>query len=114
MSLSLVRAIFYDPSRAARQFPVPVLQCLQIKTLEAKGPAPGAPDRYRIILSDSQNYVQCMLATQANHVVHDGLLQRFCLVRLRQFQAQSLKGRKCVRPAARCEALPPLTGRAVS
>lgn len=77
---------------------MPVLQCLQIKTLEAKAGGPVASDRYRIVLSDINNYVQCMLATQANHVVHDGLLQRGCIVRMRQYQAQSLKGKKCVAP----------------
>ncbi|KAL2017004.1 hypothetical protein VTK56DRAFT_2685 [Thermocarpiscus australiensis] len=88
-----IDAIFNDPDRAATQFPVPVLQCLHIKTLESKGPAAGAAERYRVVLSDIRNYVQCMLATQANHVVHDGLLKRGSIVRMRQYQAQSLKGK---------------------
>lgn len=73
-------------------FPVPLLQVLQIKTLDAKSNG-SAPERYRLVLSDIRNYVQCMLATQANHVVHDGLLQRGCIVRLKQYQSQQLKGR---------------------
>ncbi|KAK3685680.1 putative single-stranded DNA-binding protein 68k chain [Podospora appendiculata] len=92
ISQGAISAIFNDPDRAAAQFPVPVFQCLQIKTLDAKAGSVGA-ERYRIVLSDVRNYVQCMLATQANHVVHDGLLQRGCIVRLKQFQAQSLNGR---------------------
>ncbi|GAB1313920.1 Replication factor A protein 1 [Madurella fahalii] len=90
----VIDAIFNDPDRATSQFPVPVLQCLQIKTLEAKVGGTGASDRYRVVLSDMNNYVQCMLATQANHVVHDGLLQRGCIVRMRQYQAQSIKGKR--------------------
>ncbi len=86
-------AIFNN--EGANRFPVPVLQCLQIKTLEAKG-AGNASERFRVVLSDMRNYVQCMLATQANHVVHDGKLQRGCIVRLKQYQAQALKGKRYV------------------
>jgi replication factor A1 len=75
------------------------MQCLQLKTLETKQGAPGGGvQRYRIILSDMRNYVQCMLATQANHVVHSGQLDRGSIVRLKQYQAQSLKGKKLVVP----------------
>jgi len=85
-------AIFNDPERATRDFPVPILQCLQIKTLDGKTPG-AAPARYRLVLSDIQNYVQCMLATQANHVVHDGHLERNSIIRMKSYQAQHLKGR---------------------
>lgn len=80
------------------QYPVPVLQCLHIKSLEGK--APGT-ERYRIVLSDVSHYVQCMLATQANHVMHDGQLERGSIVRVKQYQAQNLKGKKCVSPLPR-------------
>ncbi|KAK3945878.1 hypothetical protein QBC46DRAFT_62197 [Diplogelasinospora grovesii] len=83
-------AIFHDPQNAQARFPVPVLQCLQVKTLEGKGGG-AAAERYRVVLSDARHYVQSMLATQANHVVHEGLLQRGCIVRLKQWQPQSLK-----------------------
>ncbi|KAK5658564.1 hypothetical protein OQA88_1957 [Cercophora sp. LCS_1] len=84
-------AIFNDPERAQRDFPVPILQCLQVKLLESKGPGNG--ERYRLILSDIQNYVQCMLATQATHVVHEGHLQRGAIIRLKSYQAQHIKDR---------------------
>ncbi|KAI0182903.1 replication factor-a protein 1 [Xylaria flabelliformis] len=88
-------AIFNDPESAEQRFPVPVLQCLQIKSLAAQ-PAPGAPaqpERYRVVLSDIRNYVQCMLATQANHVIHDNQLVRGCVVRVKSYQANSVKGK---------------------
>lgn len=72
------------------------MQCLHIKYLETKGPGGPGTERYRIVLSDIRNFVQCMLATQANQVMHDGQLQRGSIVRVRQYQAQSLKGKKCV------------------
>jgi replication factor A1 len=72
------------------------MQCLQIKTLESKAGPGGGPERFRVVLSDVKNYVQCMLATQANHVVHDGKLVRGCIVRLKSYQANAVKGKKYV------------------
>lgn len=91
LSISL---IFTDPDAANTQFPVPVLQCLQIKPLAAQPNAAAGSERYRVVLSDVKNYVQCMLATQANHVVHDGKLQRGSILRVKSYQANSVKGKK--------------------
>ncbi|KAI0445335.1 replication factor-A protein [Xylaria telfairii] len=88
-------AIFHDPENVEQRFPVPILQCLQIKPLAAQQ-APGAPaqqERYRVVLSDIRNYVQCMLATQANHVIHDEQLVRGCIVRVKSYQANAVKGK---------------------
>ncbi|KAI1389773.1 replication factor-a protein [Hypoxylon trugodes] len=87
-------AIFSDPEHVEQHFPVPVLQCLQIKPLAAQqGPSGPQPERYRVVLSDIRNYVQCMLATQANHVIHNGALVRGCLVRVKSYQANAVKGK---------------------
>ncbi|KAH6697614.1 replication factor-A protein [Plectosphaerella plurivora] len=83
-------AIFTDADSAATNFPVPVLQCLQVKALTGQ---PGAADRYRIVLSDINNYVQAMLATQVNHLIHDEKLVRNCIVRITQYQPNSVKGK---------------------
>ncbi|KAK4153912.1 hypothetical protein C8A00DRAFT_14919 [Chaetomidium leptoderma] len=90
-----IEAMFCDPARAA-QFPVLVMQCLHIKTLENKGPGGPGAGRYRIVLSDIRNFVQCVLATQVNHVMHEGQLQRGSIVRVRQYQAQPVKGKNIV------------------
>lgn len=80
---------------------MPICQVVQIKTLGSQ--AEGTPERYRLVLSDVQNFVQCMLATrksqvvilsmtftyrlsEANHVVHDGKLKKGSIVRLKAFQ----------------------------
>ncbi|KAI1107135.1 replication factor-a protein [Jackrogersella minutella] len=87
-------AIFSDPEHIDQRFPVPVLQCLQIKPLAPQQSATGQqPERYRVVLSDIRNYVQCMLATQANHVIHDNSLVRGCLVRIKEYQANKVKGK---------------------
>ncbi|KAF3057993.1 Replication factor A protein 1 [Daldinia childiae] len=86
-------AIFSDPEHVEQLFPVPILQCLQIKPLGPQQGAAGQPDRYRVVLSDIRNYVQCMLATQANHVIHNNSLVRGALVRIKSYQANSVKGK---------------------
>jgi len=60
--LTMISAIFNDPGRLQRDFPVPVCQCVQIKTLAST--SDGAPERYRLVLSDIGNFVQSMLATR--------------------------------------------------
>ncbi|TGJ78916.1 hypothetical protein E0Z10_g9846 [Xylaria hypoxylon] len=88
-------AIFHDPGNVDQTFPVPILQCLQIKSLGVQQ-VPGAPpqaERFRVVLSDTRNYVQCMLATQANHVIHDDQLVRGCIVRIKSYQANAVKGK---------------------
>ncbi|KFY45881.1 hypothetical protein V495_02782 [Pseudogymnoascus sp. VKM F-4514 (FW-929)] len=84
-------AIFNDPERRATDFPVPVCQCVQIKPLASQG---NGAERYRVVLSDTKNFVQSMLATGANHFIHDQKLKKGSLVRLKQFQANALKGKK--------------------
>lgn len=72
-------------------FPVPVAQCLQIKQMQ---PSAQGGDRYRLVISDGEHYVQTMLATQANHVVADGKLVRGCMIRVKQYTPNNLKGKK--------------------
>jgi replication factor A1 len=55
-------AIFNDPDRLQRDFPVPICQCVQIKSLTTT--TEGQPERYRLVLSDIDHYVQSMLATR--------------------------------------------------
>ena len=85
------RSLFTDPDRTAREFPLPVVQCLQIKPLGAGGGQ--ASERYRLVLSDMRHYVQCMLATQKNSLIHDGILQRGSILKMKEYQAQYVKGK---------------------
>ncbi|KAF9887566.1 Replication factor A protein 1 [Aspergillus nanangensis] len=69
----------------------PIVQCVQIKPLP---PQQNSQERYRAVFSDITNYVQTMLATQANSFVTSGVLRRGCFVKLKGFQANSVKGKK--------------------
>lgn len=86
-------AIFNDTDKAEKLFPVAVLQCLQVKQM---APSAQAGERWRLVVSDGEHYVQTMLATKANHVVHDGKLVRNCFIRVKQYQPNNVKGKKYV------------------
>ncbi|KAJ5585346.1 Replication factor A protein 1 [Penicillium hispanicum] len=89
VTVGALSAIFDDTKPPVRE---PIVQCVQVKPLP---PQPGHPERYRAVFSDIANYVQTMLATQEmNHVVTDGSLRKGCFVRLKSFQANSVKGKK--------------------
>lgn len=72
ISRGALSAIFNNPSSVATDFPLPVCQCVQIKTLTSN--QEGAPERYRLVLSDVNNFVQSMLATRKQQVVSDSII----------------------------------------
>ncbi|KAJ6140091.1 Nucleic acid-binding OB-fold [Penicillium samsonianum] len=88
VTIGALSAIFDETKPQVRE---PIVQCVQIKALPAQ---PGQPERYRAVFSDIANYVQTMLATQANSVVTDGSLRKGSFVRLKSFQSNSVKGKK--------------------
>ncbi|BFZ65104.1 Replication factor A protein 1 [Saitoella coloradoensis] len=89
LSVGALRAIYDDtPESASHQ--TPLLQVLQVKELNSSGPT--APKRFRLVLSDSVNFVQSMAATQLNDQV--AAIQRGMFVRLNQFTCNTMKDRK--------------------
>ncbi|RSH89319.1 Replication factor A protein 1 [Saitozyma podzolica] len=72
----------------------PVLQILNVKKINAPG-ASGA-DRYRIILSDGQYFIQSMLATQLNDKVENKELDKHVVVKLTHFVLNAVQGRKLI------------------
>jgi replication factor A1 len=77
----------------------PVVQFLSIKAIDAKPAAGGAPaqvERYRIIISDGQNYLQSMLATQLNPLVRDGAVGKQSIVRITQFTVNTVREKRYV------------------
>ncbi|GFF51991.1 replication factor A protein 1 [Aspergillus lentulus] len=88
ISVGALSAIFDETKPQIHE---PIVQCVQIKPLP---PQPNHQERYRAVFSDISNYVQTMLATQANPLVTSGMLRKGCFVRLKSFQANSVKGKK--------------------
>jgi replication factor A1 len=73
---------------AGEQIIDPVVQCVQIKPMSNS--ATGV-ERFRVVFNDTVNFIQSMLAQQTNHIVHDGKLKKGSLVKLKSFQANSVK-----------------------
>ncbi|EIN07090.1 replication factor-a protein [Punctularia strigosozonata HHB-11173 SS5] len=75
----------------------PTVQFLSIKKISPTGP-PGAnaPDRYRIIMSDGEHFVQAMLATQLNHLIEDETIGKHSIVVLDRFTANVVQERRLI------------------
>ncbi|KAL0255004.1 Replication factor A protein 1 [Diplodia seriata] len=76
ISRGALRDIFELGPEAVGQ---PVLQCVQIKHMDNK----AGEERYRIVLSDMNNFIQSMLAQQMNHIITSGQLKKGVMVRLK-------------------------------
>ncbi|KAF2822796.1 replication protein-like protein A 70 kDa DNA-binding subunit [Ophiobolus disseminans] len=83
-----IRSIF-EPSGCFVDHPV--LQCVQIKTMEPKVGDSNPVQRYRVVLSDIRNFIQTMIATTANEIVTSGQLKKGCIVRLLKYNPQQVK-----------------------
>lgn len=70
----------------------PVCQILTIRKIPSTS-ATGA-DRYRVILSDGEVYIQAMLSTQTAHLVEEGHVDRNCLVRVMHYTANQVSNRQ--------------------
>lgn len=70
----------------------PTVQCVQIKPMSNSNGE--QTERYRVIFSDTQNYVQTMLATSLNEEIHQDRLKRGAIVQLTSYQANMVKGKR--------------------
>ncbi|KAF2770452.1 single-stranded DNA-binding replication protein A [Teratosphaeria nubilosa] len=65
----------------------PVLQCVQIKPMASN----QGNERYRVVMNDTQNFIQGMLGQQLNSVITDGILKRGMLCRLNNYTSNFVK-----------------------
>ncbi|KAF2876797.1 replication protein-like protein A 70 kDa DNA-binding subunit [Massariosphaeria phaeospora] len=86
-----IRRIF-EPSGLGNE--CPVMQCVQIKTMEPRAGEANPVQRFRVVLSDIRNFIQTMIATAANDVVTSGKLKKGVIVRLLKFNPQQVKDKK--------------------
>lgn len=85
---SLIAIFSNTPGRIEQ----PIVQCVQVKPMsQASG---EATERYRVVFSDSVNYVQTMLATTINEEIQSGRLQKGAIVQLLSYQANMVKGKR--------------------
>jgi hypothetical protein len=57
----MMRRSIFEPSGCFVEHPV--LQCVQIKTMEPKAGDANPVQRFRVVLSDVRNFIQTMIAT---------------------------------------------------
>eukprot|EP00550_Attheya_septentrionalis_P007580 CAMPEP_0198296596 /NCGR_PEP_ID=MMETSP1449-20131203/33246_1 /TAXON_ID=420275 /ORGANISM="Attheya septentrionalis, Strain CCMP2084" /LENGTH=643 /DNA_ID=CAMNT_0043997261 /DNA_START=49 /DNA_END=1980 /DNA_ORIENTATION=+ len=70
----------------------PVLQVIHVKAVGGG----GASERFRAIFSDGQNFVQGMLATQLNPLVHSGEIQENSVIAVKEFMKNVVQGRTVI------------------
>ncbi|CAB9518541.1 Replication protein A 70 kDa DNA-binding subunit [Seminavis robusta] len=70
----------------------PTLQVLNIRKVNNS----GAQDRYRIVISDGQKFIQGLLATQINHLVDNQSLQQHSIILVQKFVTNVIGGRNLV------------------
>jgi replication factor A1 len=92
--LRVRRSIFYPDGCSVEH---PVLQCVQIRTMDPKSGDANPVQRFRVVLSDVRNFIQTMVATGSNDIVTSGKLRKGCIVKLLKFNAQQVKDKKWVR-----------------
>jgi replication factor A1 len=86
--------IFNDLSKAEKLFPVPIMQCLQVKQIKQVTANGQAEDRYRLVLNDGEHYIQSVLATSHSYLAREEKLQRGCFLRIKRYQPNNLKGKR--------------------
>jgi hypothetical protein len=70
----------------------PLLQCLHIKPMQVGGNL----DRWRIVLSDGEFFVQSMLGAANKQLVMDGLIKRNTIVKLKGYNANFVNQKRYV------------------
>ena len=74
----------------------PTVQFLSIKKVAASNTSSAvnnpnsATDRYRIIISDGQNFLQAMLATQLNHLVEEDRISKNTIAVIENMSCQPI------------------------
>ncbi|KAH7119036.1 replication protein-like protein A 70 kDa DNA-binding subunit [Dendryphion nanum] len=72
----------------------PIMQCVQIKTMEPKTGDANPMQRFRVVLSDIRNFIQTMVATSINDIVTSGKLRKGCIVKVLRYNSQQVKDKK--------------------
>jgi len=93
LSTGCIRRVHQSSAQAA-QSDGAVVQVLEVKKIELKAGQSG--ERYRLVISDGEFYIQGMLATQLNELVQSGELRQNALIRLNDYIANEINGKKVI------------------
>lgn len=97
-AIALTSSAVRDIVAAGKQEPNfnPICQIINIKNVTNNSANAGSPNRYRIIVSDGECYIQGMLATQLNHMIENNQLGTNNIVRINQFITNIVKGKTLI------------------
>jgi len=74
----------------------PIVQILGVKKLQS-GPNSGGQDRYRLVLSDGENYyTSAMLGTQLNDMVNEEMVEVKAIIKMNRFTCNVIQGTRKV------------------
>ena len=71
----------------------PILQFLIVKKLNSHA-TNSSLDRYRVIASDGEHFMQAMLATQLNYMAQNESIGKFTVARLDKFTCNNLQNHR--------------------
>ncbi len=71
----------------------PTVQLLSFKKIPPTG-GPTNVDRYRVIVSDGEHFVQSMLATQLNNLVEEDLIAKCTIAIIEKFSVNLVQGKR--------------------
>ncbi|KAK9475547.1 uncharacterized protein V1510DRAFT_409584 [Dipodascopsis tothii] len=90
----VLKELFTLPLATAKaKFPSFVAQVLQIKELSS---TPTGPKRFRFVISDSENFVQCMLSSHHNDLVYSQQIARGNFIRVKDYTPSNMKDKLVV------------------
>ena len=97
-----VRALHDADTAPVPGFEQPTLQVLATKPINSTQNAASTVERWRVVLSDGAHFIQAMLATQLNPLVHSGEISKGKLMRVNSYSMSKMKEKKywplaCVR-----------------
>ncbi|OBZ69131.1 Replication factor A protein 1 [Grifola frondosa] len=72
----------------------PTLQFLSFKKVTPNAGSSTNVDRYRIIVSDGEHFLQAMLATQLNHLVEEGQIIKQTIAIIEKFTCNMVQGKR--------------------
>ncbi|KAH0785063.1 Replication protein A 70 kDa DNA-binding subunit [Histomonas meleagridis] len=87
-SYHLTTGCLNDIVNSRREIKDPILQVVQYKEHSAK------PQRFRIALSDGEFYTSATLSSQLNHLINEGTLTRYSVVRVPSYNVSESQGGK--------------------
>ena len=88
----VIRAIYESEILPVPDHENPVLQVLAVKKINST--TPNATERWRVVLSDGNHFIQSMLATQLNPMIQNNEITKGVFIRLTHYTMNKMKDKR--------------------